>query len=330
MKRTTAFFCLLLAVLLFCSCGSESPAASESTAPSEAISEEESVQTSEPSEESEPVSEETAKEPIPDGAKVVTNLDYTNTGKMGDNDGPAYCVYSKVGHNKASMDIAVSKIRINTVRKDGKFVNAYLFLGCDVYEGVSWCNCFDAGLCYSGRTPAWHLFYNIYEPAEEGEKKWFESNVKLDAAHDYRLILDTSEESQRATIVIWDITEDKKADEATFSVKKMQKSGANTAYLMDFALDFPADIRKDRSGNSTDDWGEITLFNTDEGLYMQNILVSNVKIGASGKEYEWDETRSSHRSLWPDKTVSVVDYACTKVIGEAYDHDFRVDLDMNR
>lgn len=328
MKRIIAFLCLMLSAVLLLSCAESDPVSSKSDVLSEEVSKEESAEESR--EESETVSEEIKKEPIPDGAKVITNLDYTNTGKMGDNDGPAYCVYSKTGYNKASMDIAIGKIHIHTLRSDNSFVNAYLFLGCDVYNGEWWCNCFDAGFCYSGRNPAWHLFYNIYETAAEGEKRWYESSVQLDGTHDYRLILDTSAENEKATVTVWDLTENKKADEVTFSVKSMLQNGSNTAYLMDFALDFPENVRKDRAGNNTDDWGEITLFNTDEDLYMQNILVSNVKIWQSGNEYVWDASRSSHRSLWPDKTVTVVDYACTKVIGDGYDSDFRVDLDMNR
>ena len=56
----------------------------------------------------------------------------------------------------------------------------------------------------------------------------------------------------------------------------------------------------------------------------------NVKIYASENEYVWDEKKTDCRSLWPDKTDRKIDYACTKVIGDGYDHDFRVDLDMNR
>lgn len=75
-----------------------------------------------------------------------TNLSYTNPGKMGDNDGPAVCVYAKPGYFRASLDIAVSDIRMQTLRADGRFVNAYIFLGVDILDaGGSWINCFDAG-----------------------------------------------------------------------------------------------------------------------------------------------------------------------------------------
>lgn len=313
MKKAIAILCILTALcLISCSGGNE-------ITPGGASESEESK-----------VVREGKREPIPEGAKVITNSDYKNSGKMGDNDGPAYCVYSEKGFNKASMDVSISKINANTVRKDGRFVNAYMFLGCDVYDGAWWCNCFDAGFCYSGNKPQWHLFYNIYQPAVDRESTWFESGVNLDGTHDYRLILDTSGEDEKAVITVWDITENKKADEKAFSVKDMKKDGSNTAYLMDFALDYPENLRKDAAGKDTDDWSEITLYNTDENLYIQNIVVSNVKIYASENEYVWDEKKTDCRSLWPDRADRKIDYVCVKVIGDGYDHDFRVDLDMNR
>lgn len=82
----------------------------------------------------------------------ITSLTWKNSGdSMGDWDGPAYVVYSKTGYNKASFDIALSKIKINMVRKsDKKWANTYLFLGANLYNKNSWVNCVDAGLCFSG------------------------------------------------------------------------------------------------------------------------------------------------------------------------------------
>ena len=270
--------------------------------------------------------------PFPEGAEVFTNLEYRNTGKMGDNDGPAYCVYSKIGYKKATMDVLISQMQINTVRKDRKFVNAYIFLGCDVYLG-NWVNCFDAGLCWSGRNPAWHLFYNIYEPGTESQRGWFESNVKLKSDHDYRLILDTSEEDGKATITLYDLTDDREADSTSFYVKHLLSSGANTAYLMDLALDYPDDVRKDPDGKKTDDWQKITMYNSDEGLYMRNILVENASVlPKDGTDMiPWDASVTNNRSLWPDSSMTTVDYPCTKliVLPDAYDVSYRIDLDMN-
>ncbi|MDD4125097.1 MAG: hypothetical protein PHW77_05160 [Eubacteriales bacterium] len=300
----------------------------------EAASNESDGEISEESSEESEMSEELKKEPIPEGATVITNLNYSNgDGKMGDSDGPAYCVYSNTGYNKASMDVKISEMKINNIREsDGKFVNAYMFLGCDVYNGSWWSNCFDTGFCYAGKTPSWHLFYNIYEPAESGQAGWYESSVKLDPTHDYRLTLDTSEENLKATVIIYDITAGEEADRVSFYVKGMKADGSNTAYLMDFALDYPQNVKKDTSGNSSEDFVEITLYNTDEDLYMQNILVENVKIYKNGSEYIWDETHTKNRALWPDMSDTQFDYACTKVITveDSYDYSFRVDLDMNR
>ena len=301
------------------------PGAEQSVEPSEDPSEE-------PSAEESP--EDTEHVAIPEGVKVITNLDYSNgAGKMGDSDGPAYCVYSRIGYNKACMDIKISEMKINTLRKsDKRFVNAYMFLGCDIYNGSYWCNCFDAGFCWSGKTPAWHLFYNIYEPGDSAQTGWYESGVRLKNTHDYRLTLDTSEKDGVAAIIIYDLTAEKEVDRAEFRVKNLKCSGANTAYLMDFALDYPGDVKKDTSGDPSEDWKQITLYNTDENLYMRNVVVENVKIYAGENEYVWDSTHTNNRSLWPDMNMPQIDYACTKVIAntEDYEFSFRVDLDMNR
>ncbi len=343
MKKASIVLLIISLLTSFVSCGGGSDGGETSSKevvfslPPESSEETVSQIPDESSEESKEVSEmseELKKTPVPEGATALSNLDYNNGGgKMGDSDGPAYCVYSKVGYNKASMDIKISELNINTIRRsDGKFVNAYIFLGCDVYNGSWWSNCFDTGFCYSGTNPSWHLFYNIYEPAASDQGRWYESSVKLDPAHDYRLTLDTSEENQKATVIIYDLTADKEADRVSFYVKGMKADGTNTAYLMDFALDYPANVKKDTSGNPSDDFVEITLYNTDEDLYLQNVLVENVKIYKNGEEFVWDETRTNNRALWPDMTETSFDYACVKVITieDTYDYAFRVDLDMNR
>ncbi|MBO4501328.1 MAG: hypothetical protein J5760_03715 [Clostridia bacterium] len=348
------YICLLICAVMICACfaacgGSGSgdknepesaaaPSAEISAEPSEdTVSEEPSVEPSAEESSEEPSVEESSEDSeyvaLPEGVKVITNLDYNNgRGKMGDCDGPAYCVYSKVGYNKASMDVLISQMKINTVREDRRYVNAYMFLGCDIYNGSYWCNCFDTGFCWSGRDPAWHLFYNIYQPADSEQKGWYESKVRLDPTHDYRLILDTSEKDELATIIIYDLTKDKEADRTAFRVKSMKCSGTNTAYLMDFALDYPENVKLDTAGNASDDWAEITLYNTDENLYMRNVVVENVKIYSGENEYVWDSARTQNRSLWPDVNIPKIDYPCTMVIAdeEYYDYSYRVDLDMNR
>ena len=279
-------------------------------------------------------SSESYIDPVPADAAVFTNLDFRQVGKMGDNDGPAVCYYSKTGYRKASMDVLISRINIRTKRPDRKYVNAYMFLGCDVFRGGSWCNCFDAGFCWSGSNPSWHLFYNIYEPADKAQKGWYESGVKLNRTHDYRLTLDTSAEDEKAAIIVFDLTDGKEADRAEFRVKNMKCDGSNTAYLMDFALDYPENVRLGTDGKPSGDWSQITLYNTDQGLYMTNVLVENVSIlPAGGNEMiPWDASVTNNRGLWPDKSLNAFDYVCTQLVEFPSEAGlrFRVDLDMNR
>ena len=64
----------------------------------------------------------------------LSTLEYANTGKMGDVDGPAFAVYSQVGYTGASAVLDIEKMEINTVFPNGKFLNGYAFLGIDVYN----------------------------------------------------------------------------------------------------------------------------------------------------------------------------------------------------
>ena len=347
--KKAALILILALIFTLCTCSAdngsgessalsetETEASSESAVSFEEISQEISAEAS-AEESSEEVSEEMLKKiPLPENVKIQTNLDFDNKGKkMGDNDGPAYCVYSKVGYNKASMDVLISKLKVNNIRQsDKKFVNMYMFLGCDVLSSANgwWVNCFDCGFCYSGKNPSWHLFYNIYEPATKNQAGWYESSVKLDPAHDYRLILDTSGNDEKAYLLVYDLTAGKKADEATFYVKNLKADGSSTSYLMDFAIDYPGNTKMGVDGKPSEDWFDITLYNTDEDIYLQNIVVENVKIWKNGEESVWDNKVTDHRALWPDCNMKQIDYPCTFLVcdEENYDSSFRIDLDMNR
>lgn len=262
-----------------------------------------------------------------------TNLTYDNgSGRMADTDGPAFVVYSKKGYNKATVDIRLSNVEIQNVRKsDNKFVNAYIFLGIDIYDAEgNWMNCADAGLCYSGRNGYWHLFYNIYQPKIEGAQSWYESKVKLNASHDYRLILDSSEEDEKVTITIYDLTENKVADSKEFGIAYSLASGENTSFLQNYALDYPDDVKFDTKGNpSEDDWPEITLYNTDQGIYMKNVQITRATLANSGNEVNWTEELTSNRGMWPDKNVAI-DYEVVKIYKDSFDTQFTVTFDMNR
>ena len=353
MKRKKTVLAMLAASLILCvGCvaGEESGPSAEVSETSEIAQTTSAESEDSRAEESENgVSEETSGEeskemndalnervPLPERVRVQSNLDFDNRGqKMGDNDGPAYCVYSKMGYNKASMDVLISQIRVNNIRKsDGRFVNMYMFLGCDVYSAPDgwWVNCFDSGFCYSGSDPAWHLFYNIYKPAVDGQYGWYESKVRLDPTHDYRLTLDTSFENERAKLTVYDLTDGRDVDEVTFGVKDLRSDGTTTSYLMDFAIDFPDNTKLGPDGKPSDNWSDIVLYNTDEDLFLQNVNVENVVIRKNGKVLDWDAGVTDHRAMWPDCSNKEIDYACTYLVCDEDDYDvcFRVDLDMNR
>ncbi|PKM61737.1 MAG: hypothetical protein CVU97_06855 [Firmicutes bacterium HGW-Firmicutes-21] len=288
-----------------------------------------SIDASENTEVSNTISEEDKDMGTPD----MTNLTYDNgSGKMGDNDGPAYAIYSKKGYNKASIDVLISDIKLNNIRKsDGKHVNAYLFLGIDIYdENGNWVNCLDTGFCYTGKNGGWHLFYNLYTKKDENQVNWYESNIILNPNHDYRLTLDSSTQDGRAMVTIYDLNDERIVDSIEFESAYSLADGSNTSYLQNFALDYPGDVKLDTSGNpSENDFIEITLYNTDEGLYMKNITIENAMLFEGGSQHPWTDDRTQNRSLWPDCSMGV-DYAVVKVWVDTLDDSFTVSFDMNR
>lgn len=267
------------------------------------------------------------------GTPAMTNLNYDNKkGKMGDTDGPAYVVYSKKGYNKALIDVAISDISINNIRKSDKnWVNAYIFLGMDIYDDEgNWKNCLDTGFCYSGEDGGWHLFYNLYTTETKGARTWFESKKILKSSHDYRLTLDSSSEDGRAEVTIYDLTDNKKADSKKFEAAYALADGSNTAYLQNYALDYPDEVKCDTQGKySNEDFVEITLYNTDENIYMDNVKVENAVIYDTNGEYDWTEEYTQNRSMWPDKNINI-DYEVIKVWSESFDNNFTLSFDMNR
>ncbi len=264
--------------------------------------------------------------------KPITNLEFTNSGRYkGDNDGPAYVVYSKIGYNKASFEFKLSRIKLNMRRKsDQRWTNSYIFLGVDVYdEKEEFLNCIDAGFCYSGGALNWHLFYNLLNTNQK--VSWYESPVALDGTHDYRLILDCSGKDAMAALTIIDITENEKiVDTAEFEVMYAKKDGSNLSMYQDYAIDFPDDIKKDRRGeDSADDWEEITLYNTDEDIYLNNIAIQDAKLYSPEGEYTWTKERTNDRFMWPHTQYKKIDYACTSIREQKMDSELLLDLDMN-
>ncbi len=266
-------------------------------------------------------------------ARAKTNLGFKNSGKYtGDNDGPAYVVYSKVGYNKASYDFYLSQAKINMSRKtDGKWTNSYVFLGVDVYDDKGeFLNCIDAGFCYAGGTKDWHLFYNLLTTSEGNGFAWYESSVSLDASYDYKLILDCSEKDNRATLTIVDLSDGNRvADRAEFEVLHAKADGSNLSMYQDFAIDFPEDIKIDRKGELSEDWEEITLYNTDEDIFLNNITIRNAMLYSREGQYVWTKDRINDEFMWPSVTCQKVDYVCTRIVKQTAYSDLILDLDMN-
>ena len=263
----------------------------------------------------------------------ITNLEFTNSGRyQGDNDGPAYVVYSKIGYHKASFEFQMSKVKLNMRRRsDQKWTNSYIFLGVDVYdEKEEFLNCIDAGFCYSGDVQNWHLFYNLLHTT--GDTSWYESSITLEETHDYKLVLDCSKKDDAAILTIIDLTDGNRiADSAEFEVLHARKDGHNLSMYQDYAIDFPDNIKLDRTGvPSGDDWEEITLYNTQEGIYLNHIAIDDAKLYTPEGEYLWSEERTNDRYMWPSTQCKKMDYACTTIREAEKDNHLVLDLDMNR
>ena len=129
MKKIVSICLLALLLLGFSACDS-GEAQNNSSAP-------------ESSGEQSEQSEEVSTDYMENASSVISSLDYENTGKMGDVDGPAFAVYSNTGFSGASATLNLEGMEIKTLMDDGKHLNGYVFLGIDVYEGAWWQNCVD-------------------------------------------------------------------------------------------------------------------------------------------------------------------------------------------
>lgn len=319
MKKLLFLVCF---ALLLVSCAADLP--EESTVPVSSAAES-GIESSA----AESSAEEPSADPMDGASRVISTTDYQNTGKMGDTDGPAFAVYSETGYTGASALLDLQSMEINTVMKDGRFVNGYIFFGIDVYDesGTWWQNCVDVGLCWSGRRGGWHVFYNLYEPLNEGTSTWYESYITLPKDDVYRMSLTITADNY-ALLTVEGVTGGVK-DEVRVEVKGALASGSNTAFLFNTALDYPPDTKVDRNGNACEDFAEITLANTDQGLYLRSFRVAGLTLYEGETAVPWTDDKSAAVSIWPDKAVSGFDYAPTTVgcfDGTAY----VIHLDMNR
>lgn len=263
------------------------------------------------------------------GTETFNNLNTANLDKMGDADGPAYCVYSNTGYNKASFDIELSRAELNIYDKNGTHVNAYAFMGMDVYSGGSWVNCIDFGLVYSSDRTGWHVFYSIYDKPE-GEYGWYESGIKLNPNHDYRLTLDSSEKDGECTLTVYDLTAKTVADTASAPLLNAKKDGSNTSFLVDVALDFPSEIQVDENGNKNSTrWISVIRANTDKGYYFRNVGIYNCTLSLGETDYDWTVERTQCRGIWPSSACDT-GYEVTTVRNADGNREYIIDLDMNR
>ena len=242
----------------------------------------------------------------PQGTQSFTNLTYNNAGgKMGDADGPAYCVYSQIGYNQASIDILLSELRHNLYRESDQLpLTAYLFLGVDVYdENGRFVNCFDAGLGFHTGKQKWVLFHNILK-ASPLQEKWYMSAKYLDDTHDYRLVLDTSQEDEWASLILYDLTAGGvEYDRDTFRTMYTRRDGSNTAFYQDYAIDFPEEVKYGTDKQPSTSWPEITLYNTDEGIYMKNLRVVGATLGGAALDRQADGESGGLARLYTKKNL---------------------------
>jgi hypothetical protein len=323
MKRLFISLLVFMLTLTFIGCDSEEINAVSSE--SSIVSESESAEGSK--EESMEESMEESVDPTLNATKKITTLDYVNKGKMGDVDGPAFCVYSKKGFNGASVVLDIANSEIQTKLPDGKHVNGYIFLGADVFEGAYWINCFDAGLCWSGRSGGWHIFYNIYETVNESTSSWYESTKKLPKNGRYRMTLELIED-ELAKLTVEGL-DNKFKDSVKIEIKGAKKTGINTGMLFNVALDYPPDTKVDQNGEPTEDWGQITLAHSDKGIYLKNLHATELTLFKNGVAQTWLSKQNSSVGIWPDKQIEGFDYAPTEVF--LYDgSEYYINLDMNR
>ncbi|HWT75867.1 MAG TPA: hypothetical protein VN258_14275, partial [Mobilitalea sp.] len=171
-----------------------------------------------------------------------------------------------------------------------------------------------------------------YQPASEQwytDSTWWESSVNLNEEHEYQLLLKTSDQKEKMTLNIIDITAGNRlVDSKTVDLKYAKKDGSNTRYYRDLAIDFPPEVCRDKEGNPTDDWSKVIEYNTNENLYVRNVHCFDAKLYNSKGSYQWTEAYEDYRFMWPDN-VGKLGYACIKVSSIKRDYEDVLDMDMN-
>ncbi len=253
------------------------------------------------------------------GKEKLSNLTFaTPSGKkMGDNDGPAYCVYSNVGYNKAEFTFEMPLASFGGVADNGTKVNGYLFLGVDVHDGTpDGMNCCDAGFVTEADGRGWHLFINTLHSSKGASGEWKSNTPTLDPTHIYKLILDTSTLDETAVLTAYDLTDDKVADSITFRLWGAKKDGTNTSFLTNAAIDWTVRPESDFIGK--------TNANVHQNLYLTNLKIYGINLYKDDKKYSFD---TDHRAIWPDKNMPVA-HECVKVHHITKDDEYVIDIDM--
>ncbi|MBO4452975.1 MAG: hypothetical protein J5793_03480 [Clostridia bacterium] len=276
------------------------------------------------------VQEESSEPEIPThefkGEDMIENLTYKNPGEMGDNDGPAFCVYSGKGMNKAEMKLELSAVEHSTVGTGGITVNGFIFLGVDVYakEGY-WINCCDAGVFYSEQHGGWKIFSNTYDSTGNGEGEWYHSKETLDPTRDYLITLDSSKNDGELTLTLNCLDSGEVAMEHTFKLYGTRADGSNTSYLTNFAIDWINGSWIDKNGEPTDKWVEVLKAAEGQGIYFKNIRVYDCALYREGERLDWTSDLTNRRCLMPDSTYDV-DGTVVTVHSGTFDTEYIVDI----
>ena len=266
------------------------------------------------------------------GTEEITNLTFANRDKnaMGDQYAPGYCVYSKVGYNKAEMTFELSQADVcNRGTKNG-YVTCYVFLGIDVRnENGYWMNCCDAGLTYGGETSGWHLFWATATD-ENGNRGWNADSKALNPKHDYKIVLDSSKKDGRVKLSAIDLYDGSIADTMEFELWGSKADGSNTSYLTDIAIDWADEnTMVDTNGNPTsiENWVEITKANMGQGIHLKNIRLYDIALYKGKKRYEWKKDLTDRRGIWSDKNDPITTVT-TRISHIVEDYEYIVDLDL--
>jgi len=125
--------------------------------------------------------------------------------------------------------------------------------------------------------------------------------------------------------------DNKLVDSAEFEVLYAKADGSNLSLYQDYAIDFPEDIKRDRTGeNYSEDWEEVVLYNTNEGIFLNNIIIKNATLYSTEGEFEWNAARTNDSFMWPSVEHKKIDYPCTRIAKQNKYSELTLDLDMNR